>query len=174
MTSSSQTNAPTSAKSAARLAAVQALYEMDVSDTPSGDVLAAFLSQRWQGRAEAEFAAENEEDDDVTSSSLTEPDRDFFSLLVEGVIKEKADIDPIIEAALNKGWTISRLEVLLRAILRAGTFELLSRADIPARAVISEYVDVAHAFFEDNEPGLVNGVLDKLARRLREGEFQDS
>ena len=170
MTDSSQNKSPTSAKSAARLAAVQALYEMDVTDTPPSEVLAEFMSERWQGRAEAEINAENEDEGD-DSSPLSEPDRAFFKELVEGVIAEKGNIDPMIEASLNKGWTTQRLEVLLRAILRAGTFELLSRTNIPARAVISEYVDVAHAFFEDNEPGLVNGVLDKLARRLREGEF---
>ena len=170
MTANSETQPSTSHKSAARLAAVQALYEMDVTDIPSGDVLNQFMANRWQGRAEAE--AHEEAGGDTTV--LADPDRDFFRQVVEGVIAGKTDIDPMIEASLNKGWTVGRLEVLLRAILRAGTFELLSCANIPARAVISEYVDVAHAFFEDNEPGLVNGVLDKLARRLREGEFLNS
>ena len=154
------------AKSAARLAAVQALYEMDVAGAMSGPVLGEFLKQRWTGRV-AEEVGESADG----PAELTEPDTEFLRELVEGVVARKGEIDEMLTAALTGTWTTERLEVLLRAILRAGLFELLARADVPARVVISEYVDVAHAFFEDTEPGLVNGVLDTLAKRLRETEL---
>ena len=154
------------AKSAARLAAVQALYEMDVAGAMSGPVLGEFLKDRWSGRVAEEASTEA-----GAPTEMAAPDSEFLRDLVEGVVARKGEIDEMLTAALTGTWTAERLEVLLRAILRAGVFELLARSDVPARVIISEYVDVAHAFFEDTEPGLVNGVLDTLAKRLRETEL---
>ena len=139
-------------RSAARLAAVQALYQMDLAQTDLGEVLEQF-STRTLGQS---F-----EDGDVEGA-------DFSHLcnVVEGVVREQRVIDPKISESVAAGWSLARLESLMRAILRAGAYELMFRDDIPARAVISEYVDVAHAFYEGDEPGFVNGVLDKLARSL--------
>jgi N utilization substance protein B len=92
-------------------------------------------------------------------------DADFFRQIVTGVIKSQLDIDPSIDNALNRGWPMARIDATLRAILRAAAFELLRRKDIPASVVISEYVDVARAFYEDDAPGLVNGVLDAIAKQ---------
>ena len=138
-------------RSAARLAAVQALYQMDLAQTDLGEVMAQF-STRTSGQS---F-----EDGDVEGA-------DFSHLrnVVEGVVREQRVIDPKINESVA-GWSLERLESLMRAILRAGAYELMFRDDIPARAVISEYVDVAHAFYEGDEPGFVNAVLDKLARSL--------
>ena len=137
-------------RSAARLAAVQALYQMELAQTDVGEVLAQF-STRTSGK--------NFEDGEVEGA-------DFSHLrnVVEGVVREQRAIDPKINASLAAGRSLERLESILRSILRAGAYELLFRDDIPARTVISEYVDVAHAFYEGDQPGFVNGVLDKLAR----------
>lgn len=139
-------------RSAARLAAVQALYQMDLAQTDLGEVLAQF-STRTSGSS---F-----EDGDVEGADFS-----HFRNVVEGVVREQRAIDPKISASLAAGWPLERLESIMRAILRAGAYELMFRDDIPARAVISEYVDVAHAFYEGDQPGFVNGVLDKLARSL--------
>jgi N utilization substance protein B len=139
-------------RSAARLAAVQALYQMDLAQTDLGEVLAQF-STRTSGKS---F-----EDGDVEGADFA-----HFRNIVEGVVREQRAIDPKVNASLASGWSLARLESIMRAILRAGAYELMFRDDIPARAVISEYVDVAHAFYEGDQPGFVNGVLDKLARSL--------
>jgi N utilization substance protein B len=139
-------------RSAARLAAVQALYQMDLAQTDLGEVLAQFSTRA---------AGQSFEDGDVEGA-------DFSHLkdVVEGVVREQRTIDPMINASLAAGWSLERLESVLRAILRAGAYELMFRDDVPARTAISEYVDVAHAFYEADQPGFVNGVLDKLARSL--------
>jgi N utilization substance protein B len=156
-------------RSTARLAAVQALYEMEIAGISATDVLDGFLNERWnlsgQGRKKGE--------EDEETAGLAEPDGKLMNELVNGAAARKSELDRLIGAALSGGWTEARLETLLRAILRAGTFELLALADIPARAVISEYVDVAKAFYEGPETAMVNGVLDNLARRLRAGEMAD-
>ncbi len=139
-------------RSAARLAAVQALYEMEVAGAPADPVLREFLEHRWQGQ-EAPHGAE--------------PDAAFLGDLVRGVGARSAELDALITPALSADWPLERLEVLLRAILRAGAYELLAREDVPPRVVIAEYLNVAHAFFTGREPALVNGVLDSLARTLR-------
>ena len=90
----------------------------------------------------------------------------FLKNIVEGVVREQRSIDPKINDSLAPGWSLSRLESIMRAMLRAGSYELMFRDDIPAKAVISEYVDVAHAFYDGDQPGFVNGVLDRLARSL--------
>jgi N utilization substance protein B len=138
-----------SARRAARLAAVQALYQLNMNDVAPAVVIAEFVGHRLEQHA----------------------DRSLFSDLVGGVAARVTEIDGMIGAALVEGWTVERLETVLRAILRAGTFELLARPDIPPKVAISEYVEIAHAFFGGREPGLVNGVLHHLAQRLRPADL---
>ena len=89
------------------------------------------------------------------------------------MVRRQREIDPVIDHQLASGWRLVRVDAILRAILRAAAFELMELADVPARVVISEYVDVAHAFFDGDEPKVVNGVLDALARKLRPGELPE-
>jgi transcription antitermination protein NusB len=139
-------------RSAARLAAVQALYQMELAQTDVNEVLAQFSTRTSGGSFE--------------EGNVGSADFSHLKSIVEGVVREQRVIDPKIGESLASGWTLERLEAIMRAILRAGAFELLFRDDVPARAVISEYVDVAHAFYEGDQPGFVNGVLDRLARSL--------
>lgn len=152
-----------SRRSAARLAAVQALYELDITDAQVSGVLHEFLARRWP-------AAESE---DGGPSQVPAPDEALLGDLVRGTSDRIEDLDRMINAALTNEWTTDRLEVLLRAMLRAGAYELVARGDIGARTIISEYVDMAHAFFDGPEPALVNGVLDRLARTVRKGGDND-
>ncbi|MBX6426933.1 MAG: transcription antitermination factor NusB [Variibacter sp.] len=147
-------------RGAARLAAVQALYQMDVAGTGLNEIFAEFESH-WMGR-------------EVEGSQYLPAEAAFFRDVVGGVVAEQRRIDPLIDAALSKGWPLRRIEALLRAVLRAGAYELARRGDIPARVVISEYVDVAHAFLDAEETGMANAVLDDLARQLRPAEFAPS
>jgi N utilization substance protein B len=140
-----------SRRSAARLAAVQGLYQVDLTAAEPATVIAEFRQHRLK----------------------TNADRDFFGEIVEGVSARRGEVDILLTPLLAEGWALPRLETVLRAILRAGAFELLARGDVPARVVIDEYVSVARAFFSDKEPGVVNGILDRLARSLRAGEFED-
>lgn len=144
-------------RSAARLAAVQALYQMDLAQTDLNEVVAEFVVHR--------FGSEHAE------SNVSEADPQFFSDLLKGVLAHQRELDPQLDGQLAAGWRLVRIDSIMRAILRAAVFELEHRADIPARVVINEYVDVAHAFFEGDEPKVVNGVLDKLAHKIRPGEF---
>ena len=144
-------------RSVARLAAVQALYQIDVSAADPDDVVKEFARDRFV-------------DSDGAGLPMA-PDRELFAELVLGACARRAEVDPLIGGALAEGWTLDRLELPLRAVLRCGTFELLGRPDIPAAVVIDEYVEVAGAFFERGEPGLVNGVLDRLAHDLRPAEL---
>ncbi|HEY7747175.1 MAG TPA: transcription antitermination factor NusB [Aestuariivirgaceae bacterium] len=139
-------------RSAARLAAVQALYQMDLAQTDIGEVLDQFSTRT----GEANFDDGNVEGADFK----------FLKDIVEGVVREQRTIDPKIAESLAVTWKLERIESIMRAILRAGAYELMFRDDIPARAVISEYVDVARAFYDGEQPGFVNAVLDKLARSL--------
>ena len=143
-------------RTAARLACVQALYEMDVSGAATDPVLSEFMTERWSRAHE--------------SARLPEPDPDFLSTLVRGVSEQLSQLDETIAQALAPDWSLDRLEVLVRSVLRAGAFELTALPEVPTKVVINEYVDVAHAFFDGNEPALVNGVLDRLARRHRSRE----
>jgi transcription antitermination protein NusB len=95
----------------------------------------------------------------------------FFRDIVSGVVHEQRELDPLIDEALSKGWPLKRIETVLRAALRAGAYELIHRTDVPARVVVAEYADVVAAFVERDETGMVNAVLDQLARRVRAGEF---
>ncbi|MEX0589591.1 MAG: transcription antitermination factor NusB [Xanthobacteraceae bacterium] len=145
-------------RSAARLAAVQALYQMDIAGTSLPDILAEFESH-WIGR-------------EVEGSRYPEAEAVYFRDIVSGVLREQRELDPIVDDALAKGWPLRRVETVLRAVLRAGAYELLHRRDVPARVVVNEYVDVAGAFLDRDETGMVNAVLDLLARRLRGDEFE--
>ena len=149
-------------RSAARLAAVQALYEMDMVDADADQVLEEFLTNRW--KTAGGTAGEG---DDASEVEMAEPEPAWLDELVHGVVSESDELDGIIGQALSGDWTVERLETLIRVILRAGTYELKTKKKIPAAVIISEYLDVAHAFFEGSEPQLVNGVLDNLARTLR-------
>jgi len=152
-------------RSAARLVAVQALYEMDLVDAGPDAVLEEFLRKRW-----SLDGGENADPDDG-NEPMVAPDNEWLGDLVRGVASQREELDGLIGPALSGEWTVERLEALLRVILRAGVFELKSKPNVPANVVISEYLDVAHAFFEDNETRLVNGVLDHLARQIRAKEF---
>jgi N utilization substance protein B len=144
-------------RGAARLAAVQALYQMDLAATPLHDILAEFESH-WLGR-------------EVEGDKYLPAEAAHFRDVVGGVVAEQRRLDPLIDAALQKGWPLKRIEAVLRAILRAGAYELDRKPEVPARVVVSEYVDVAHAFVDEEETGMVNAVLDQIARQLRAGEF---
>lgn len=148
-------------RSAARVAAVQALYQIDVTGGPAEGVLDEFVRFRLSGGRSARAAAEA---GDVEVPG--EADRALFLDVVRGVSARRDAIDEILGGALTEKWTVARLDPVLRATLRAGVYELFARDDIPAKVSISEYVDVAHAFFEGRESGLVNGVLDRIAKRL--------
>jgi N utilization substance protein B len=144
-------------RSAARLAASQALYQMEVADKGMIDILAEFEAH-WIGR--------EIEGDAYRPAELT-----FFRDVVSGVLRDQLTIDRGLDDTLAKGWPLRRIEALMRAILRAAFYELLSRPDVPARVVVTEYVDVAAAFFGPEESGMINAVLDALARETRPAEF---
>ena len=144
-------------RGAARLAAVQALYQMDLAGTGLNEILAEFESH-WLGR-------------EVEGAQYLPAEAAFFRDIVSGVVREQRALDPVIDAALQKTWPLKRIEAILRAALRAGAYELKHRRDVPARAVIAEYADVAAAFVEKDETGMVNAVLDQLARQARPEEF---
>ena len=144
-------------RAAARLAAVQALYQMDLAGSGLNEILAEFESH-WIGR-------------EVEGEQYLPAEAAFFRDIVSGVVREQRDLDPLIDEALSKSWPLTRIEAVLRAALRAGAYELIHRPDVPARVVVAEYADVAAAFVERDETGMVNAVLDQLARRLRTGEF---
>ncbi len=141
----------------ARLAAVQALYQMDLGGVPLEDVIAEFETYRFGQELDGE--------------RYRDADRAFFREIVGGVVREQRDLDPAIAAALAPDWPLTRIDATLRAVLRAGALELKMRRDVPAKVVISEYVDVAKAFYEGEVPAMVNGVLDALGRQLRGSEF---
>ena len=141
----------------ARLAAVQALYQMEISERGASSVIREFRDHRFGGAEEgAEFV---------------EADEDFFENLVAGVVDKQALVDPAIDAKLAEGWRMERLDATVRAILRVGGYELFQRTDVPARVVIDEYVEIANAFFDGAEPKFVNAALDRCAREARPDEF---
>ena len=152
-------------RSSARLAAVQALYEIDLSDSNVDDVLIDFLKTRWDTPQEVG-------DEERTSSPLAEPDKQLFTDLLRGVTKRRQELEEMMAGALSQEWSVERLEDIVRIILSCGIYELYIRTDVPPRVVITQYVDVAHAFFEGPEPGFINGVLDRLAKTLRPDELQ--
>jgi len=140
-------------RSAARLAAVQALYQHEMEGTPVPRLLKEFHDHRLGATIE--------------DATYVEAEQGFFDDLVTGVQARREDIDAAISARLAEGWSIDRLDRPMRAILRAGAYELMARSDVPVGSVISEYVDVAHAFFDKRESGFVNGLLDAIAKEVR-------
>ena len=144
-------------RSAARLAAVQALYQMDMTGIDLTQVVAEFEAHRLG--------------QEIEGCQYADAEPAFFRDLVEGVVREQLKIDPLIDRQLAEGWRLTRVDSILRAILRAGAYEILTRDDVPTRVAISEYVDIAHAFFAEDEPKVVNGILDQLAHRERPREF---
>jgi N utilization substance protein B len=140
-------------RSAARLAAVQALYQRDMEGTPVPRLLKEFHDHRLGATIE--------------DARYHDAERDFFDDVVTGVEARESEIDEKIGAHLAQGWSLERLDRPMRAILRAGAYELLARKDVPVGSVISEYVDVAHAFNDKRESGFVNGLLDSIAKETR-------
>lgn len=140
-------------RSAARLAAVQALYQLEMEGTPLASLLHEFHQHRLGATIE-----------DVTYAQAEES---FFDDVVQGVDRRREEIDGLIVARLSKGWSLERLDKPMRQILRAGAYELLARKDVATGTVISEYVDVAHAFYDKREAGFVNGLLDAVAKDVR-------
>ena len=144
-------------RSAARLAAAQALYQMEVGGANLAEALAEFEAH-WIGQ-------------EVEGVHYQPAEIEFFRDIVAGVLREQVEIDRALDAALAEGWPLKRVEALMRAIMRAGFYEIRDRADVPARAAIKEYVDVAGAFYGAEESGMINAVLDALARKTRPKEF---
>ena len=144
-------------RAAARLAATQALYEMEVADKGLADILAEFEAH-WIGQ-------------EVEGDQYNPAEVEFFRDIVSGVLNDQRAVDRALDDTLAKGWPLKRVEALMRAILRAALYELKGRADVPARVVITEYVDIAAAFFGPEESGMINAVLDALARKARPKEF---
>ncbi len=140
-------------RSAARLAAVQALYQQEMEGTPLPLLLHEFHQHRLGATIE-----------DVTYHPAEVA---FFDDVVKGVDARREEIDELIATRLAKGWSLDRLDKPMRQILRAGTYELRARADIATATIISEYVDVAHAFYDKREAGFVNGLLDAIAKTVR-------
>ena len=158
MSAASRSDArPANQRGAARLAAVQALYQMDLGGATLPDVLAEFEAIRL-GK-------------EVDGTQYRDADAVFFRNVVSGVVRDQRTLDPAIHDALTSDWPLARIDATLRAILRSGAYELASRRDVPARVVINEYVDVAQAFFDRDAAGMVNAVLDSLAHSLRPAEF---
>ena len=147
------TAARSRSRSAARLAAVQALYQQEMEGTPVARLLKEFHDHRLGATIE--------------DATYVDAEQSFFDDVVSGVDARRAEIDEAISAKLADGWSLERLDRPMRAILRAGTYELLARSDVPLGSVISEYVDVAHAFYDKRESGFVNGLLDAVAKEAR-------
>jgi N utilization substance protein B len=136
---------------------VQALYQMDLAETDLADVIEEFKAHRLGGP--------------VDDASIANADPKHFAGVLRGVVHRQREIDPLIDQQLAAGWRLVRIDSIVRAILRAAAYELMDLTDVPVRVVISEYIEVAHAFFEGDESKVVNGVLDQLARKLRPGEL---
>jgi N utilization substance protein B len=141
------------ARAAARLAATQALYQHEME----GSAIAQLLHEFHQHRLGAT----------IEDAEYAEAEVDFFDDVVKGATARRDEIDGLIKGKLVKGWSFERLDRAMRAILRAGTYELLARPDVPTATVITEYVDVAHAFFDKREAGFVNGLLDAVSKDVR-------
>nr|WP_153473938.1 transcription antitermination factor NusB [Sinorhizobium meliloti] len=140
-------------RGAARLAAVQALYQMDVGGTGVLEIVAEYEEHRL-GK-------------ELDGDTYLRADVSWFRSIVAGVVRDQRKLDPLIGSALQDDWALSRLDSTVRAILRAGTFEILERKDVPVPVIVTEYVEIAKAFFQDEEPKLVNAVLDRIAKQVR-------
>lgn len=147
-------------RTTARLAAVQALYQVEISGLAPGEVIREFVEHRLE-----------EENDGL---QLGQIDQELFAAVIEGVSVQSSDLDDMLTAVLPDDWPTERLERVLLIILRAAALELSQWPEIPARVVIKEYVDIAHAFFAERETGMANAILDRIARILRPDEFDDA
>jgi N utilization substance protein B len=141
-------------RSVARLAAVQALYQMEAAGAGVEAVVREFLDHRFGGDIEE-------------GEHLAEADETFFAELVRGVVSDQGAVDRAVARRLATGWRLERIDATLRAILRAGAYELTRRPDVPTEVAIDEYVEIAKSFFEGPEPGFVNAALDGIARDQR-------
>jgi N utilization substance protein B len=148
------------ARRAARLAAVQAMYQMELTGGEAEDVAREFIEHRF-GREE-----------DMAEAGF--PDKEFFEAILRGVPRHQEVIDAAITQCLAANWKLTRVDSILRAILRTATYELVDRKDVPARVVIDEYVEISHAFFQGDEPNFINAALDRIARRKRAPEFGEA
>lgn len=144
---------PANQRGAARLAAVQALYQMDVGGAGVLEIVAEYEAHRLG--------------QEIDGDTYLKADASWFRSIVSGVVRDQRLLDPLIGSALQDDWALSRLNSTVRAILRAGTFELKERKDVPVAVIVTEYVEIAKAFFDDEEPKLVNAVLDRIAKQLR-------
>lgn len=144
-------------RSAARLAAVQGLYQMDLTGKGVLEVLAEF-ERFWIGQ-------------EIEGDQYKPAERGLFRTIVQGVLEHQIELDRAADRILSDGWPLQRVEALLRAVLRAGAFELIYARDVPVKVVVSEYVDIASAFLDKEEVGMANAVLDKLAREKRASEL---
>jgi N utilization substance protein B len=140
-------------RGAARLAAVQALYQMELSGTGVLEIVSEYENFRLG--------------QEIDGDQYLKADASWFRSIVAGVVKDQRALDPVIADSLIEGWPLSRLDATIRAILRAGVFEIIERKDVPTAVIVTEYVEIAHAFFDEDEPKLVNAVLDAVARKLR-------
>ncbi|MDM9619836.1 N utilization substance protein B [Rhizobium sp. AC44/96] len=140
-------------RGAARLAAVQALYQMDIGGTGVLEIVAEYEAHRLG--------------QEIDGETYLKADASWFRSIVSGVVREQKRLDPLVASALQDDWALSRLDSTVRAILRAGVFELLERKDVPVAVIVTEYVEIAQAFFSDDEPKLVNAVLDRIAKQVR-------
>jgi len=148
------------ARRAARLAAVQALYQMELTSSDAEMVTKEFVDYRFGRETEI--------------SPAGAPDEAFFAEILRGVPQHQVEIDRSIARSLSTDWKLNRIDSILRAILRASSFELIARPDVPARVVIDQYVEISHAFFSGDEPAFVNAVLDRLAHSKRAPEFGET
>lgn len=144
---------PANQRGAARLAAVQALYQMDIAGSGVLEVVAEYEAHRLG--------------QEVDGDTYLKADASWFRSIVAGVVRDQTKIDPLIRGALQDDWSLSRMDSTMRAILRSGTFELIERKDVPIAVIVTEYVEIAQAFFTEDEPKLVNAVLDRIAKQVR-------
>ena len=140
-------------RGAARLAAVQALYQMELSGTGVLEIVSEYENFRLG--------------QEVDGDQYLKADASWFRSIVAGVVKDQRSLDPLIADSLIEGWPLSRLDATIRAIMRAGVFELIERKDVPVAVIVTEYVEIANAFFGEEEPRIVNAVLDRIAKQVR-------
>ncbi|MBD8553005.1 transcription antitermination factor NusB [Rhizobium sp. CFBP 8762] len=144
---------PANQRGAARLAAVQALYQMDIGGTGVLEIVTEYETFRLG--------------QEMDGQTYLKADASWFRSIVAGVVRDQRKLDPLIGTALQDDWALSRLDSTVRAIMRSGTFELLERKDVPIAVIVTEYVEIAQAFFDGEEPKLVNAVLDRIAKQVR-------
>ena len=149
--------APPSRRQAARLAAVQALYQWQEGEHAPAEIIEQFLNVRTGEAGEG--------------GMRRDADRPLFKDVVEGTVAHKDELEQTVSAALAEDWTWKRVDRLVRAILLAGAYELLHRRDVPPRVAINKYVEIAHAFYDQGEPSFINSVLDRVARQARSAEL---